>query len=351
MKYIGIPGTTKNKGETIRAAVGGILLLALIVVCVLGAETLFSASQMMSSSPMADSSTAASTSAEYAAVNIEDTAPELAARSADASIPTATPAPATPTPVPTPAISETPESAHYYVTGELYVRSGPGTEYEKVGSYNFGDEVDTSASTSNGWKKLTDGTYVVADYLSSKPAEKQVTGTYYAIGEVNVRSGPGTEYSTVKTLKAGDPISVVAETSNGWYRTAKDTYVKASVCTSTPPATPAPTPTPKPTPTPTPAPGSLTKIGSFKITFYGPTGQLTHSGAECTEGRTIAVDPDVIPLGTKIYIENDPLGGDGYYIAEDIGSAVQGNIIDIFVSNGEDPSWSTTSRTVYIVNK
>ena len=57
---------------------------------------------------------------------------------------------------------------------------------------------------------------------------------------MNLRTGPGTEYSMVRVLSAGDEIDVVAETSNGWYRTVKGNYVKASLCTSEKPAEPEP---------------------------------------------------------------------------------------------------------------
>ena len=139
-------------------------------------------------------------------------------------------------------------------------------------------------------------------------------------------------------------------------QSAPDPSLMPTTATVTPTATSiaatvTPEPTPTPTPVPTPAPGSLSLLGSFKITFYGPTGHSTKSGTTCTEGRTVAVDPSVIPLGTKIYIDGDPLGGDGYYIAEDTGSAVQGNIIDIFAENGESTSLGNgLSYKIYIVN-
>lgn len=53
---------------------------------------------------------------------------------------------------------------------------------------------------------------------------------------------------------------------------------------------------------------------------------ITKSGTKAMPGQTIAVDPNIIPLGTKVYIE-----GLGIYTAEDIGSAIQGNRIDIFM--------------------
>lgn len=101
----------------------------------------------------------------------------------------------------------------------------------------------------------------------------------------------------------------------------------------------------------------MTLVGTdFRITFYGPdwAGPGTNNRTTCTgtsaqEGRTIAVDPSVIPLGSTVYIENDPLGGDGYYIAEDTGSGVDGHSIDIFAEDGESRS-TLRGYTVYIVN-
>ena len=44
--------------------------------------------------------------------------------------------------------------------------------------------------------------------------------------------------------------------------------------------------------------------------------------------KVIAVDPRVIKLGTKVYVE-----GYGYAIAGDTGSAIKGNKIDVFMPN------------------
>jgi 3D (Asp-Asp-Asp) domain-containing protein len=43
------------------------------------------------------------------------------------------------------------------------------------------------------------------------------------------------------------------------------------------------------------------------------------------DAKVIAVDPDVIPLGTKVHVE-----GYGYAVAADTGSAIKGNKIDVF---------------------
>src|SRR3990167_2612231 len=44
----------------------------------------------------------------------------------------------------------------------------------------------------------------------------------------------------------------------------------------------------------------------------------------------VAVDPQVIPLGTKVYIK-----GFGWFKAEDVGGKIKGNKIDIFLGNYE----------------
>ncbi|OIU71928.1 3D domain-containing protein [Rossellomorea aquimaris] len=49
------------------------------------------------------------------------------------------------------------------------------------------------------------------------------------------------------------------------------------------------------------------------------------------DARVIAVDPDIIPLGSKVYIE-----GYGYARAEDTGGAIKGNRIDIYMQHEED---------------
>jgi len=48
----------------------------------------------------------------------------------------------------------------------LNIRTGPGTSYEKVGTYKKGDQVCV-VSISDGWAQLDTGYYVCADYLSA----------------------------------------------------------------------------------------------------------------------------------------------------------------------------------------
>lgn len=82
---------------------------------------------------------------------------------------------------------------------------------------------------------------------------------------------------------------------------------------------------------------ALNDLGEFKITGYCPCEEccgksdgITSTGTEATAGRTVAVDPDVIPYGTEVVI------GDEVYIAEDCGSAIKDNKIDIFYDSHEE---------------
>ncbi len=74
-------------------------------------------------------------------------------------------------------------------------------------------------------------------------------------------------------------------------------------------------------------------IGYFKITHYCSCSICNGSyigtaiGTEITPGRTIAVDPKVIPLGAKVEIEGK------VYTSEDTGSVIKGNRIDVAVSS------------------
>lgn len=72
----------------------------------------------------------------------------------------------------------------------------------------------------------------------------------------------------------------------------------------------------------------------MEATAYSHTGARTFTGTWPSRG-TIAVDPLVIPLGTKLWVE-----GYGYGTAEDTGGLIKGNRIDVFLeSEGECWEW------------
>lgn len=98
--------------------------------------------------------------------------------------------------------------------------------------------------------------------------------------------------------------------------------------------------------------GYVKPLGEFTITHYsasleecGKTDGVTITGTQVTEGRTIAVDPDVIPLGSTVIIDGHE------YVAEDIGGAIHGKKIDIYVEDRQEAlSRGVITREVYKEN-
>jgi len=93
-------------------------------------------------------------------------------------------------------------------------------------------------------------------------------------------------------------------------------------------------------------------LGTFTCTAYCACEQCcgkwasgyTATGTKATAGRTVAVDPSVIPLGTTIEV------GSNRYVAEDTGSLVTGNRIDIFFDTHEEAvKFGVQKMDVYVV--
>lgn len=79
------------------------------------------------------------------------------------------------------------------------------------------------------------------------------------------------------------------------------------------------------------------ELGKFKCTAYCPCkkcsgeyGDLTATGVRAKEGRTVAVDPKVIPYGSIVIIKGKE------YRAEDCGSAIKNKCIDIYFNRHKD---------------
>lgn len=205
-------------------------------------------------------------------------------------------------------------------------------------------------------------------------AVEEYYASVYAASDINLRSGPGTDYDIVRVIHRGEGIDVTGRTGSGWYRTYSGNYVLIELTTTEPVATTAaatsattaaptaaattagtvPT-TPPMTESNTAGSAStdgMTYYGVCHITFYGPQplgdgsySTTTATGTSCSEGRTVAADWSIFPAGTVLYLPNDPLGGDGYYTVEDRGSGVTGSHLDLF-ANG---SHTVTDCEVYIV--
>lgn len=79
----------------------------------------------------------------------------------------------------------------------------------------------------------------------------------------------------------------------------------------------------------------------MEATAYTWTGNRTATGTWPSRG-TVAVDPEVIPLGTKLYIE-----GYGPAVAEDTGGAIKGEIIDLYMET-KDECWQWGRQEVEV---
>lgn len=134
-------------------------------------------------------------------------------------------------------------------------------------------------------------------------------------------------------------------------------------------------PTPTVTPTSTPTPTStiveeetevvepqLINLGTFRLTGYcscekccgiyalnrpkdenGKDIVYGSIGERLIEGYSIAVDPTVIPYGTEVIINGNK------YVAQDCGSAIKGNSVDIyFESHKEASEFGVQYADVYI---
>lgn len=93
------------------------------------------------------------------------------------------------------------------------------------------------------------------------------------------------------------------------------------------------------------------KVITMQATAYDPTaGSKTAMGTRARVGA-VAVDPRVIPLGSKLYIESaDGFPTYGYATAEDTGGAIKGNRIDLFYStNAQALRFGRRNVKVYVL--
>jgi|GEM_PF-3269918 len=97
----------------------------------------------------------------------------------------------------------------------------------------------------------------------------------------------------------------------------------------------------------------ITYEGTFTSTFYtndiescGKTDGVTSTGAIVSD-KTVATDPNVIPMGSLIYVS-----GIGFRIAEDTGGAIKGKKLDIYVdSAAEAKKLGVQHNRVYLIEE
>ncbi|MFT8347786.1 3D domain-containing protein [Clostridium saccharoperbutylacetonicum] len=89
------------------------------------------------------------------------------------------------------------------------------------------------------------------------------------------------------------------------------------------------------------------KMNCTATAYSGHSATATGRRPVRNEGglSTIAVDPSVVPLGSKVFVD-----GYGYAIAADTGGAIRGNKIDLFLnSSSECDNWGRRSVNLLLV--
>ncbi|MGL5346554.1 MAG: SH3 domain-containing protein [Peptostreptococcaceae bacterium] len=247
------------------------------------------------------------------------------------------------------------------VTTNLNVRSGPSTKNKVIGSLSRNKDV-TILETSNGWHKVrlsnnkegwASGKYINTGQSStsnnsntnssSSNNQNSIIGTPInetgtATLNLNVRSGPSTSYKVVGSLSKNKSITLL-ESSNGWYKVklsnnkegwASGKYIKRGSSDNT---------------TNFESNSVSTNQGkNMKVVATAYTGYSTTSTGQKPVWGTIAVDPRVIPYGTKVYIPQF----DQVFVANNTGGAIKGNKIDIYM-NTKSECYNWGRKTIDIV--
>lgn len=152
------------------------------------------------------------------------------------------------------SVQQTASTKGTVTASKLNVRSGPGTNYDSIHTLWQGNVV-TVIEGSNGWYKIqlsngktgwVSGSYLQVSSSGTPVKDLSTTGTVTA-SKLNLRSGPGTNYSITHTLWQGNSVKIIGE-SNGWYKIqlsngntgwVSSAYIKIGSSV----ATPAPAPT------------------------------------------------------------------------------------------------------------
>lgn len=187
---------------------------------------------------------------------------------------------------------------------------------------------------------LSTQNYITTDNISYEEVAKNLNITKWVTSNLNLREDMNKKSNSLKILKPGSTV-IVNDILGDWSKVTvgnKIGYVASKYLSET-----------------EYIPPKKVSLGTFKITHYCNCsiccGQwagmgLTSSGAKLQAGTTIAVDPNVIPYGTKVEINGHT------YIAQDCGGGVKRNHIDIYVpTHGEALSKGTYTVEVFKVNE
>ncbi len=233
------------------------------------------------------------------------------------------------------------------------------TEEETVGDLmETLDDIITDEYTLQGIDEDTELTKNMVIDLTSI-TEKKVTKTEVIAYDTEIRENPDLEEGNENVIQEGEngEISIITKESYSGGELISSEIVEELVTKEAKnkiiergTKKPEPVVTAPKEQTVASIPVSLEQDSALQViaTGYTPgdpgcTG-ITYTGTKAARG-TIAVDPSVIPFGTKLYIP-----GYGYGVAADTGGAIKGNKIDLcYDTRTEALNWGIKNITVYVV--
>ena len=125
-------------------------------------------------------------------------------------------------------------ASNYIIKQDIHAEYGPGDFYTDASTYKKGTMVRLTKAVKSPdgkyWRKVEgQELYICNSYVTAVQWKNYVA--YKATTDLVVRSGPGTNYSKVTTIKKGYPISA-SDAVNGWRKiNGKNQYVEASKTT------------------------------------------------------------------------------------------------------------------------
>lgn len=226
------------------------------------------------------------------------------------------------------------DAATTYVmaTGNVNVRSGASTKYKSIDKLKKGKAVKVLSSKS-GWYKVQ-----LSSNKTGWSSKKYLTTTNASVkSTVNVRSGASKKYKVVDKLSKGEKVKVLSS-SGDWHKVQFDgnevgwsheDYINKTSSSSS-----------------SNSGSSVNVARKLTVKAYAYTGGgYTATGTKAKYG-TLAVDPKVIPYGTKVYIKEL----DKVFTAEDCGGGIKGNKVDIYMnSQSACRNWGVKTITLQIL--
>ncbi|MDK0784031.1 3D domain-containing protein [Clostridium perfringens] len=209
-------------------------------------------------------------------------------------------------------------------------------EQKKIDELNKQKEAVLEVIKENEMSLISHSVSVINSSSSINELESAVSTLNQLIPQLNIDSVKEASNNSVQAAK-NKIESLKAEEAKKAEEAAKNNAANSSNTTSSNNSSSQPS-----------SDGKYKKTLSMEATAYSG-GTLTAMGLKPVRDpggiSTIAVDPSVIPLGSKVYIP-----GYGYAIASDTGGVIKGNIIDLYMnSHDECISWGRRQVTLHIV--